>query len=496
MTPVTDAYLAFLAGKSAAAASVGFDVDPSQLHPSMFPHQRDVTRWALRRGRAALFLDTGLGKTLCLLEWADQVAKHCPIAGVVESIDEDGVWIAHDGQRDGLVLVVAPLAVAEQIVREAAEKWHVPGVVYRRSQADIQPSDRIVVTNYEMVGAFAARDFAGIVLDESSRLKNETGAQRNALIEFASDIPYRLCCSATPAPNDHTELGSHSEFLGIKSRTEMLAEHFVHDGGSTQDWRLKGHARGAFFAWLASWGAYVRKPSDLGYDDSTYELPPLRMHEVIVPADHDAARADGRLFADEATSLSAQRATRRATLSARVAEASRIASEPGACIVWCELNDEADACEKAIPGAIQVAGSDDPEAKKTKLLGFASGEHRVLVSKAKIAGSGMNFQGCARMVFVGASHSYEQTYQSIRRCWRFGQTSPVDVYIIRAENESAVIENYNRKAAAHEEMAREMGTIMGDAMRAEIQGARREWGGREGTTTMQLPGWLTGASNG
>lgn len=425
-----------------------------------------------------MFLDTGLGKTLCLLTWAGSVAARTARA-------------IGDGESPMVtpckVLVVAPLAVAEQIVREAADKWGIRGVGYHRSQVEADAStDAIIVTNYEMLAAFDPARFAGIVLDESSRLKNETGAQRNALVEFASRIPYRLCCSATPAPNDHTELGSHSEFLGIKSRVEMLAEYFVHDGGSTQDWRLKGHAEVAFWRWLASWGAFVRKPSDLGYDDAGYALPELRMHEVVLPS----VATGGLLFAEEASDLNAQRRERRDTLAARADAAARIANEPGQCIVWCELNDEADACEGAIHGAVQVAGSDDIETKKSRLLGFADGCHRVLVTKAKIAGAGLNFQGCARMVFVGASHSYEQTYQAIRRCWRFGQTQPVDVYIIRTESEGAVIRNYQKKATAHEAMAEGMVEHMRDTMRHEIQGASREWRAHEATQTMRLPEWL------
>lgn len=480
---MTDRYLDFIRRKSAAAAATGFDVAAEDLHPAMFPHQRDVTRWALRRGRAAMFLDTGLGKTLCLLTWARAVQL----------------------REGGMVIVVAPLAVAEQIVREAADLWGIEGVRYHRTQAEAEAAGTlVVVTNYETLVTTRKskatgedeetwhfdREFAGIVCDESSRLKDATGKQRNMLIDFARDIPYRLCCSATPAPNDHTELGSHSEFLGIKSRVEMLAEYFVHDGGSTQDWRLKGHATQAFFAWLASWSAFVRKPSDLGYDDARYVLPPLRMHEIVVPADHDEARARGLLFADDARSLSDQRATRRATMSKRVAEAVRIASEPGQCIVWAELNDEADACEAAISGAVQVAGSDDIETKKERLLGFAEGRYRVLVSKAKIAGAGLNFQGAHRMVFVGASHSYEQTYQAIRREWRFGQTQPVDVYVIRAETESAIVENYRAKERRHMEMAEAMQAHVRDAMRAEIHGASREWRTHEATQAMKLPGWL------
>lgn len=476
-------YEAFIAGKSVSVAASGFDPGAnfadgyvsSEGH-RVFPHQRDVTRWALRRGRAALFLSTGLGKTLCLLIWADYVERHT-------------------GQP---VLVVAPLAVSEQTKREA-ERWGIDGVTLSRGGA---PASRIVITNYEMVmprvdkktktetWPFDRNDFGGIVLDESSRLKDENGAQRNALIAFASAIPFRLCCSATPAPNDHTELGSHSEFLGLKSRVEMLAEYFVHDGGSTQDWRLKGHAVQAFYDWVATWGAMIHLPSDLGHDDGGYALPPLEMIEHVIPADTDEARARGLLFVEDAKTIGEQRAVRRATIDKRIALAADIASGPEQCLVWVELNDEGDAAASVIDGAVQVAGSDDVDTKRERLVHFAEGRARVLVTKGKIAGAGLNLQSCWRMVFVGASHSYEQMFQSIRRCWRFGQTHKVEVHVIRAESEGAVIANYRRKEAEAERLASEMGTRMRDVVRAEVLGLKREWNEYAAHVEMLVPTWL------
>jgi hypothetical protein len=472
---VGDDYESFVAGKSRSVSFGGIPCKADDLLEygsndghRMFPHQRDVTAWALKRGRAALFLSTGLGKTICQLVWADRVCAH----------------------TDSRTLLLAPLAVSDQTVREAA-RWNIGGVAYHRSQAEADAAGtRIVVTNYEMLEHFDAAAFVAVVADESSRLKDENSATRNLMIETFAATPYRLCCSATPAPNDYTELGNHSEFLGIKSRTEMMAEYFVHDGGSTQDWRIKGHAEGAYWSWVVGWGAVVRMPSDLGYDDGAFELPPLRMHEKIVPVEHRDAWASGLLFAPDATTLSDQRATRRMTMARRVEMAAALAAGDEPVVIWAELNDEADALTKMIPGAVQVAGSDSIEDKKLRLLGFADGVHRVLVTKPKCASHGLNWQHCNRMIFVGASNSFEQTYQAIRRCWRFGQARPVDVFVLRAETEGAIVDNYNRKAADAERMGSEMAALMREAMVAEIRGASREWSGLAPTQMVRLPEWL------
>lgn len=451
-------YESWVVARAAAPAAV--PVPHGDLHSALFPHQRDLVSWALRRGRAAIFADTGLGKTAMQIEWARHVAEH------------------------GRVLILAPLAVAEQTVREARERLGVE-CVYRRSDH----GDRITITNYEMLDHFDAGAFAGLVLDESSILKSYTGSTRNAIIQSFRATPWRLACTATPAPNDFTELGNHSEFLGIKSRTEMLAEYFVHDGGSTQDWRVKGHAVGAFWRWVSQWGAVVRLPSDLGYDDGAYALPPLRFEEHVVRVSNEQAQSAGMLFAPQAVSLQDQRATRRMTLSARADAATEIALGDEPCLVWCELNAEADAIEEMVPGAVQVRGSDDPDAKRDRLLGFADGRYRVLVTKPSIAGFGMNWQHCSRMVFVGASHSYEQTYQAIRRCWRFGQRSPVTVHVIRAETEQAVVQNYRRKEADAARMGAEMVANVRTSLDA-ITTAGREWNPYHPTMTMRIPAWM------
>lgn len=455
----------FITTKSASTSFGG--IEPEDLHERLFPHQRDLVAWALRKGRAALFADTGLGKSLMELEWARQVS------------------------RFGRVLILTPLAVAQQFVGEGT-KFGI-GVRYLREDDGTTP---VVVTNYEMLAHFDASAFVGIVLDESSILKAYDGKTRTAIIEAFQQTPYRLAGTATPAPNDHTELGNHAEFLGIKTRVEMLAEYFVHDGETTQEWRLKGHARDVFWRWVASWGAVIQKPSDLGYSDDGYTLPLLRMIEHVIPVDIEDAHRAGNLFAAEVRSLSDQRANRRATRDKRIEKAASIAlasAEP--CVIWCELNDEADSVEKAITGAVQVRGSDAHEVKSSTLAAFATGGFSVLVTKPSIAGFGLNWQHCARTIFLGASHSFEQTYQAIRRFWRFGQTRSVEAHVIRAENESAIMASYRRKEADAARMSAEMREHLQDAVRSEIQGASvREWNSYSPRARQIVPDWVRAVS--
>lgn len=453
-------YAAFIAHKGRSEAFQSVEHDGLSSH--LYPHQRDLVSWALRKGRAAIFADTGLGKTAMYLEWARHVERHGP------------------------VLILTPLAVAQQTVAEAGRF----GVEARYLRED-DGKRGVVVANYEMLEKFDAQRFAGVVLDESSILKSYTGRTRTAIVCAFASTPYRLACTATPAPNDFTELGNHSEFLGVKSRTEMLAEYFVHDGGSTQDWRLKGHAVGPFWRWLATWGAVVKLPSDLGHDDGAFRLPPLRMHEHLLRVGHDDAQKAGFLFAQPAVSLSDQRAVRRATIDKRVEIAARLAVGDDPVVIWCGLNAESTALANAIPDAVEVSGSLDAEEKTRRLVLFGSGESRVIVTKASIAGFGLNWQHAARMIFVAPSHSYEQTYQAIRRCWRFGQTRPVDVHFIVAETEGAVIANYKRKEADAERMSAEMRARCRDAVLAEVVGRlRREWNPYDPQSVMRVPAWV------
>lgn len=387
----------------------------------LFPHQRDLVRWACKLGKAAVFADTGLGKTRIQLAWANAVAGH----------------------TDGTVLVLAPLAVGAQTIAEASEMG-------------VGIDGRIQVLNYERLHHIDPCDYSGVVLDESSILKSYDGKTRTALIDAFQRTPYRLACTATPAPNDHTELGNHAEFLGVCTRQEMLAEYFVHDGDSSaaRGWRLKGHARAEFWRWVSTWACMVRLPSDLGHDDSRYLLPELRQHEERVSV--EAEPEQGMLFALPAMGLADVRKARRDTLDARCDKAAEIARRPGQCIVWCELNDESSAVADAVADAVEVTGSMDPDKKAEAMMAFARGDIRALVTKPSIAGFGMNWQRCSRMVFVGSTYSYEQYYQAVRRCWRFGQTKAVDVHLVITNLDGHVVRTLMGKADAADAMAREM----------------------------------------
>ena len=417
-------YHHFIEGKKTISQCVGLTDNPA-LNPMLYDFQHDLVMWALRRGRAALFCDCGLGKTPMQLEWA----KHVP----------------------GNVLILAPLAVSMQTVAEG-RKFGIE-VNYRRDQTEV--TEGITITNYEMIDHFDPSFFNGIVLDESSILKSFTGKIRNNIIDSFSQTPFRLACTATPAPNDYMELGNHAEFLGVMSRTEMLAMYFIHDGGETSKWRLKGHAEEPFWKWLCSWAMNVRKPSDIGYDDSAFTLPLMEIHSHVVKVDQ---APDGFLFAVEALTLQERQQERRATTSIRAQQcADIVALYPNEqWLIWCNLNDESKMLTDMIPGAVEVTGSDSIEYKEKMLLGFASGEVRVMVSKPKIAGMGLNYQSCHKMAFVGLSDSYEQFYQAVRRCWRFGQKNNVDVHVITAETEGAVVRNIQRKEADAMRMAENM----------------------------------------
>lgn len=451
-------YEDFIASKRNIQRFDGIEYNP---HKSLFPFQQDLVRWALRRGRGAIFADTGLGKSRMEADWAQAVTQH------------------------GRVLILAPLAVAQQLVREAAAV----DVVARYMRED-DGETPIVVTNYDMMHHFDFANFAGIILDESSILKSYSGKFRNAIIEASQAVPYRLAATATPSPNDYTELGNHSEFLGVQTRAEMLSEYFCHDGGNTSVWRLKGHARDPFWRWVTGWAAVVKMPSDLGYDDGRYRLPPLRWHEHVIDVDHSEYHAAGMLFAPATMGLSEQRKVRRATERKRVELAAALASGDGPVLIWGEMNSECTAVCKAIPGCVEVAGSHSVDLKSERLLGFADGSFRVLVTKPKIAGHGMNWQHCRRIIFLGASHSYEQTYQAIRRCWRFGQDKPVEVHVIRAENEGGVVQNYKRKEDDARDMWESTRPLIRDAVRSIGTATGRTWNDYSPNIDMEIPSWL------
>lgn len=432
-------YQKFLKSKTYAHQSVG--IKPRSVNPMLFDFQRDITKWALRKGRAAIFADCGLGKSFMQIEWAKQIP--------------------------GRVLILAPLAVAPQTVREGA-KLDVE-VVYSRKPCDAQ----ITITNYEMLEHFSPDAYSGIVLDESSILKSFEGKFRNQIIEWFRYTPYKLECTATPSPNDFMELGNHSEFLGNFTRTEMLSTFFVHDGGDTAKWRLKGHAEKEFWKWVCSWAVMIRRPSDLGYADDGFNLPELKLHEYAIEVERDTC---GMLFALPAVTLQERRSARAESTEERAAEVARIvASKPTEqWLIWTNLNNESNMAKGLIPGAVEVCGADSVQFKEQAMLDFAQGNIRVLVSKPSICGFGLNFQSCHNVIFLGLSDSYEQFYQAVRRCWRFGQKSKVDCYIVTSSAEGEVVANIKRKEADAQRMAEEMVNNMHELNKAEISGQTRK----------------------
>lgn len=459
-------YAEFVGRKLQAVPPTGLDCVPA-LPNSLFPHQAALTAWALRRGRAAIFADTGLGKTRMELVWSSQVARHT-------------------GKP---VLILAPLAVAHQTASEAASIGLKAQVCRDGSDIDHKEHTPIVVTNYDRLHLFDTDRFGGVVLDESSVIKHHDAKTFGQLTEAFARTPFRLAATATPAPNDWTELGTHAEFLGICSRTEMLAEYFCHDGGETQVWRLKGHARHAFWRWVCSWGALIRKPSDLGFPDAGYDLPPIHLFEHHVESH---AVADGMLFAMEAQTLSERRDARRASMSARVEACAAIVndqpSEPW--VIWCDLNAESQALTATIRGAVEITGSDPSDVKESRLRAFAEGRITRLVSKPSICGWGLNWQHCARMAFVGVTDSWEAYYQAVRRCWRFGQTRNVHVHIFASQSEGAVVSNLKRKERDALAMAEALSAETKAAVHDSVLGSARSTNPYHPQHSIRIPSFL------
>ncbi len=426
-------YQEFLKGKRTIAASYGKSVSREDIHGLLFPFQVDLTTWAARKGRAAIFADTGLGKTLMQLEWAHLIGEK--------------------------TLIIAPLTVARQTVREGTKIG--VQVHYTRSGDDL--NDGINITNYEMLDHFDAGKFNAVVLDESSILKSLTSKTRQKLIEMFADTPYRLCCTATPAPNDIAEIANHAEFLGIMNRADMLATYFVHDDNS---WRLKGHAVKPFYRWMASWGMSISKPSDLGYEDDGFILPPLEITPVFVKTGYCP---EGQLMFTRLSGIQDRASVRKATVDARVNKVADMVSNDGEqWIIWCGLNDEQDMVHDLIPDSVSVFGSMSPEDKMTGIEAFQDGTYRVLVTKPSIAGFGMNLQNCHKMAFLGLSDSWEAYYQCIRRCYRFGQHHPVEVHIVLADVEDAIYANIQAKEAQAMTMRRELIANVQEYEREEI----------------------------
>jgi superfamily II DNA or RNA helicase len=454
-------YSAFVAKKLTRQPPTGLAVVPN-LHTGLFPFQKELVAWALRRGRCALFADTGLGKSRMQLEWARHIG--------------------------GDVLVLAPLAVARQTVGEGRTIGL--DVTLCRDGVDVRPG--VNITNYDRLHRFDPSRFRGVVLDESSVIKHHNAKTLHALLAAFEATPFKLCATATPSPNDYTELGTHAEFLGVCTRSEMLSEFFCHDGGETQVWRLKGHARTAFWRWVASWAALLRKPSDLGYDDGGYDLPALTVDHMQIAADAETVKASGLLFAEEASTLTERRDARRGSIGARVQAAADIVNATtDPFVVWCDLNAESDALVRAIHGAIEIRGADDADVKEQRLADFAEGRARVLVSKSSICGWGLNWQHCNRVAFVGVTDSYEAFYQAVRRCWRFGQKRPVHVHVFASELEGAVIMNLRRKEADAQKMAEELACETRETVRAEVRGTERSTNDYAPSKRMTVPNWLT-----
>jgi superfamily II DNA or RNA helicase len=420
---VTGGYAEFLAGKQRHVQPAGRGIDAADVHPMLHPWQKRIVTWAVKTGRAALWADTGTGKTFMQLEYARL-----------------------SGSRS---LLIAPLAVCHQTVREAAKL----GIQARYVRADADAAGPGVwVTNYEMATRFDPAALDSVVLDEASILKQSDGKTRTALIRQFADVKHRLACTATPAPNDNEELTNQAEFLGVMPRVEMLAAYFVHDD---EGWRIKGHARRPMFRWMATWAVALRRPSDIGGDDTGYILPGLDLTPHLLPVD---AVPDDQLFATGLGGVGGRAKVRKATMAARCARTAELVNaEPDEpWIIWCGLNDEADTITRLVPGAVNVHGSMTPEEKAEALLAFADGKIRVIVTKTSIASFGMNWQHCARMVFCGLGDSYEAYYQAIRRCYRYGQTRRVHAHIVLSEVEGQIAENVARKEKQATEMTEEL----------------------------------------
>jgi len=458
-------YEHFVASKLDVVPPTGI-ANPRVDESALFPHQAALSTYALRRGRCAVLAHLGLGKTRIGLTYARHVVEH----------------------TNKPVLILTPLCVAPQM-RDEAEKMGIEATVVREA-SDVDRRG-INIINYERIHKLDTSIFGGVVPDESSCIKGLGSVTLDRLLDAFGHCAFRLALTATPAPNDFAELGQHCELLSICSRMEMLAEYFVHDGGDTAKWRLKGYGRAAFWKFVASWGPMVRSPADLGFDASAYELPPLKHHTHVLRAG-DEARA-GQLFATAAKTLNERRSAKRASLEQRVAKAADLANGNGEqWLVFCELNQESEALTRAIDGAIELTGSMPLEAKEEAVQAFLSGEARVLVSKPKLCGHGLNLQRCRNLVFASVSDSWEQRFQAIGRIHRFGQRLPCHVHSILSELEMAVLKNIERKQAEADEMARELAAECAEHVRESVLGQKRrvnDYTARK----VAVPEWMVGA---
>ncbi len=452
-------YLSFVQTKAHSKLDRG--LSPLWMPDNLFDFQRDLVEWSLSIGRAAIFADCGMGKTAMQLTWAENVARH----------------------TNKPVLILTPLAVGPQTEREAAKF----GIETEFSKSG-QYSERIVITNYESLHRFNRHDFAGVVLDESSILKSFDGSRKLEITEFMKHVPYRLLATATAAPNDYTELGTSSEALGYLGFMDMLNRFFKNDNnnsglkrmyGEAPKWRFKGHAESPFWRWTTSWARAVRMPSDLGYDNGGFVLPELREHDHLIESE---TAPEGALFNLSAVRLDEQREERKRTIPERCGfVADKLSDKSRPALAWCDLNEEARELCRLIPDAVEVSGSDSDDAKVEKFTAFVDGEIRVLVTKPKIGALGLNFQHCNHIAFF-PSHSYEQYYQAVRRCWRFGQTKPVDVELVYTEGQARVIQNLKRKAESADKMFESIVGHMNNALGINKQNKH--------TNSLKVPSWL------
>ena len=432
-------YEKFIVGKSQIGGEYGFK--PIFNPDYLYDFQRDLIEWATRKGRAAIFADCGLGKTPMQLVWSQNVIE----------------------KTNKPVLIITPLAVSGQTLREA-EKFDINAV---RSRDGKHSGNRVVITNYERVHYFDPEDFAGVVCDESSAIKNFDGKRQGEITEFMRTRPYRLLCTATASPNDYIELGTSAEALGEMGRMDMLSTFFKNDENSLHPiwwgarWRFKAHAEERFWRWVVSWARAIRRPSDMGYDDSKFLLPELKERDHVVDV---STPREGELFVMPAIRLDEQRKERRMTIDDRCRVVSELVDHKDSAVVWCHLNTEGDMLTKMIPDAVQVSGADSDEEKEERFLAFVTGDIRVLVTKPKIGAFGLNWQHCNHMTFF-PSHSFEQYYQAVRRCWRFGQTKPVTIDLVTTPGEIGVMKNLQRKSEAADKMFERLVTLMGDELR-------------------------------
>ncbi len=449
----------FIAAKRHYGERHGFK--PTFFPDQMFDFQKLLTEWSVERGRGAIFADCGLGKTAIQLTWAENVVRH----------------------TNKRVLLLTPLAVGAQTVREG-EKFGIE--CHRSLDGSVPAGPGIVVANYQRLHLFNPADFVGMVCDESSILKNFDGVTKAAVTEFMRKLAYRLLCTATAAPNDYIELGTSSEALGELGFTDMLSRFFKKEGATTSRkdehrsgiYRFRGHAERDFWRWVCSWSRAVRHPSDIGCDDGRFELPELVTREHVVSA---RTKRDGMLFDMPAMGLQEEREERRRTITERCEMVAKLVDHKKPVVMWCHLNDEGKMLERMVKGSVEVAGDDSDERKEEIFEAFASGQLRAIVTKAQIAGFGLNWQHCAHETFF-PSHSFEQWYQAVRRCWRFGQKNPVTIDVVASEGEAGVLKNLRRKADQSDTMFKKLVALINSELRIDKEA--------EGQIKPEVPSWL------